>query len=44
MVNLWLFHATHGELWYLVIGLLVGVIVGVHMATPRYRRGGRVID
>lgn len=44
MVNFGLFHATHGELWYLLIGVLVGIIAGVHMAVPRYRRGGRIID
>lgn len=39
MVHFWIFTATHGELWYLLIGVLIGLIVGVHMAVPRYRRG-----
>jgi hypothetical protein len=32
------FHPTSGEIWYALLGVLIGVLVGVHMATPRYMR------
>jgi hypothetical protein len=31
-------HATSGELWYLLIGALAGIITGVHMSQPRWAR------
>jgi len=37
-VSLPFWRATSGELWYLLIGLLVGIILGVHMTQPRYAR------
>jgi len=31
-------HPTSGELWYAVLGVLAGLLIGVHMTGPRYMR------
>ena len=31
-------HPTQGELWYAVLALLVGLVLGVHMSSPKYMR------
>jgi hypothetical protein len=38
VINLPFWHATSGECWYAVLALLIGLVVGVHMSQPRYRR------
>lgn len=38
LINLPFWHVTQGEAWYAVIALLAGLLVGVHMAQPRYAR------
>jgi hypothetical protein len=37
-LNLSFWHVTSGEFWYLLIGALIGIIVGVHMSQPRWTR------
>lgn len=32
------FHPTTGEAWYAVLGILIGLVLGVHMAVPKYMK------
>ena len=38
IVNFPFWHLSSGEAWYGVIGLLAGLILGVHMSQPHWAR------